>query len=364
MTDQDRLDQLFERLRDFSRRSLGYPANGKLDTEELHRFLRFPLNNIGDPFVSSTFQVNTRDLEVEVLRFFGELMHAPDDSIWGYVTNGGTEGNTYGLYLARELFPTGMVYMSEDSHYSVGKILRVLGMRHIMIRSDPGGRMDAEDLEETIRIHRDVPPIVLANIGTTMKEAVDDLPAIRAILKKLAVHRSYVHCDAALCGMTLPFIDGAPPFDFAAGADSLSISGHKMIGSPVPCGIVLAKRRNVDRIARSVEYVGALDTTLSGSRNGFSPLILWHAIRRHGRDGFKKIVGECLATAEYAVERLRAAGLSAWRHPHALTVVFPAPAAALAERWQLAVQEGTAHLIAMPHVTRALIDEFVKELRA
>ena len=44
-------------------------------------------------------------------------------------------------------------------------------MRHIMIRSQPNGEIDYDDLRETVRIRRDVPPIVFANIGTTMKES-------------------------------------------------------------------------------------------------------------------------------------------------------------------------------------------------
>ena len=43
-----------------------------------------------------------------------------------------------------------------------------------------------------------------------------------------------------------------PAFDFADGADSIAISGHKSFGSPMPCGVVVVKKSNRDRIARSV----------------------------------------------------------------------------------------------------------------
>ena len=67
-----------------------------------------------------------------------------------------------------------------------------------------------------------------------------------------------------------------------------------MIGSPIPCGVVIAKRANVDRIARSVDYIGTLDTTLSGSRNAITPLFLWYALRTVGRDGFERRIAHCL----------------------------------------------------------------------
>jgi len=230
-----------------------------------------PAKQCGDPFKDGTYGLHTHDFEREVIVWFAELLHAPADDIWGYVTNGGTEGNLYGLYLARELYPDGMVYASQDTHYSVAKNLRLLKMPHIMIKSREDGSIDLEDLRETIRIHRDLPPIIFANIGTTMKEGIDRVDSIRAILDDLAISRRYIHCDAALSGMTLPFIEEAPPFDFSQGIDSISISGHKFIGSPVPCGIVLADKNHVRRIARSIEYVGTLDTTIPGSRNGLSP---------------------------------------------------------------------------------------------
>ncbi|WP_218279902.1 pyridoxal-dependent decarboxylase [Verrucomicrobium spinosum] len=97
--------------------------------------------------------------------------------------------------------------------------------------------MDYSDLRETLRIHRDVPPIIFANIGTTMKGAVDNLHKIRAILDELAITNAYLHADAALSGMILPFVADPQPWDFAGGADSISISGHKFLGSPLPCGV-------------------------------------------------------------------------------------------------------------------------------
>ena len=362
--DQRRLDELYEYVQQQYRTFVGYPCRGGFDYSPLFHFLAYPINNVGDPFAPSSYRVHTRQIEREVLAWFAELTHIAPDEYWGYVTNGGTEGNIYGLFLARELFPSGMVYYAEDTHYSVSKNLRVLNMKHIMIKSQPDGQIDYEDLYETLRIHRDVPPIILANIGTTMTEAVDDVGRIRAMLKDLAIRESYIHCDAALCGMTLPFIDGAPVYDFRAGIDSISISGHKFIGSPIPCGVVLAKRHYVERIARSIEYVGTLDTTLTGSRNGITPIFLWYAIRKNGREGFRRQVAECLANAEYAVRRLREIGVEAWRNPFAITVVFPRPPASVLEKWQIAVQGDRAHIILMQHVTRAHIDELVEDMAA
>jgi histidine decarboxylase len=360
--DEGRLDDFYRAMEVESSRSLGYPSNAVFDYSDLYRFLHFPLNNIGDPFVESTFRVHSRSFERDVLRFFAKMYHAPEDDYWGYVTSGGTEGNMYGLYLARELLPEGIVYYSEETHYSVSKVLRVLALRNIMIKTLANGEIDYEDLRETVRIHRDVPPIILANIGTTMKGAVDNVDTIQGILRDFALPNFYIHCDAALSGMILPFVKDPEPYDFAAGIDSISVSGHKMIGSPMPCGVVLAKKKNVDRIARSVEYVGTLDTTISRSRNGLSPLFLWSAIRKLGPSGFREMVVGCLKMADYAIDRLREKDIDAWRNNNSVTVVFPRPATPVLEKWQIAVFRDIGHMITMPHVTRDLVDELVGDI--
>jgi histidine decarboxylase len=255
-----------------------------------------------------------------------------------------------------------MVYYSEDTHYSVNKILRCLHIRNIMIKSCPDGRIDLEDLRETIRIHRDVPPIIFANVGTTMKGAVDDIKGIQRILDDLVIRAHYIHVDAALSGMILPFVDDPEPWDFSTGVNSIAISGHKMIGSPLPCGVVLAEKRNVDRIARKVEYVGTLDTTLLGSRNGITPVFLWYALRTIGMEGFRQRVRRCLEVAEYAVGQLQHAGRNAWRHKNSITVVFERPSLSLIHKWQLAAHRDTAHIITMPHVAQQQIDQMVEDL--
>jgi len=362
LEDQRRLDELYamiEREADFF---IGYPCSANFDYSPLFRFLSHPVNNVGDPYVPSNFHLNTHAFELEVLEVFQELTHIPEEEAWGYVSCGGTEGNMYGIFLGRELYPDGLVYYSEDTHYSVNKILRCLHVRNIMIKSQPDGRMDLEDLRETINIHRDVPPIIFANVGTTMKGAIDDLEGIHKILDDLAIHQRYIHADAALSGMILPFVDDPPPWDFRAGLDSMSISGHKLMGSPIPCGVVLAKRAYVDRIARSIEYVGTMDTTILGSRNAITPLFLWYAFRTIGLEGYRQRVQYCFEVAEYLIERLRAIGRHAWRHANSVTVVMERPSDEVVSQWQLAVQGKIAHVITMPHVTREQMDRLVDDI--
>ncbi len=362
--DQRRLDELYARLEGLRRFYVGYPCNQDFDYTELARFLAFSTNNVGDPFGGSNIPLNTHEFEREVIAEFAELARAPKDGWWGYVTSGGTEGNMYGLYVARELFPDGICYFSEDTHYSVAKVLRLQHTRSIMLKSQPDGGMDYDDLRETLRIHRDVPPIIFANIGTTMKGACDNLATIRGILDEFAITNAYIHADAALSGMILPFVDEPQPWDFADGADSISISGHKLLGSPLPCGVVLARKTNVDRIARSIEYIGALDTTISGSRSAMAPLFLWYRLRTLGREGCRELVRRSLALADFAIAALAKQGIEAWRHRNSITVVFPRPPAAIMRKWTIAPRKGIGHIITLPHVREDIIEEFAADFAA
>lgn len=361
--DEQRLSALVEGMEAGTKTLVGYPCNTLFDYSALSPLLQFSLNNLGDPFATSNYRVNTQEFERELVTEFAQLMHAPEDDVWGYITNGGTEGNMFGLYMGRELFPNGMVYYSEDTHYSVVKILHVLNVRSIMIRSQHNGEMDYEDLEATLRIHRDVPPIIFANIGTTMKGAIDNIPTIKSILKKLAISKYYIHSDAALSGMILPFVKEPQPFDFREGVDSISVSGHKLIGSPIPCGFVLARKKHVNRIARAVEYVGAMDTTINGSRNGFTPMVLWYALRRMQKEGFTRFVAECERLSDYAIAAFKQIGVEAWRHKNSITVVFPRPHDEVLKRWQIAPYQDIAHIITLPHVNESVIDAIVNDVR-
>ena len=189
---QARLDSLLGKIEVLSKSFAGYPCNLNFDYSELFPFFKYCVNNVGDPFDDSNFRLNTHELEREVIAQFANLLHLDPEQAWGYVTSGGTEGNMYGLYMGRELLPDGVVYFSQDTHYSVVKLLRVLKARNIMLKSQDNGEVDYLDLYETIRINRDVPVIFMANIGTTMKGAVDDVSKVRDILDDLAV-TSYLH---------------------------------------------------------------------------------------------------------------------------------------------------------------------------
>ena len=137
---ETRLAELLEIIKDEEQRQVGYPTNQNFDYSPLIPFLNHSLNNVGDPFHRTNYRANTHEFEQEVIFHFAQLMGLDPEDAWGYVTSGGTEGNMYGLYLARELHPEGMLYFSEEAHYSILKIARILNMPTPRSKDGPTAR--------------------------------------------------------------------------------------------------------------------------------------------------------------------------------------------------------------------------------
>jgi histidine decarboxylase len=301
MTADERLDvpgetdilQAYDRsLQQKSSVHLGYPYNLMYDHSELYSFMKYSINNLGDPFVPSNYAVHSRQFECAVIDFFAKLWKMEPDSYWGYVTTSGTEGNLHGILLARENHPDGILYTSNETHYSIFKAARYYRMDCRSIPTLPMGEIDYDILAEELDKNREYPAIINVNIGTTVKGAVDNLDRILSILKMLDIPRErfHIHCDGALFALMMPFIDNAPEISFQKPIDSIAVSGHKMLGCPMPCGIALCRKEHVEKVEEHIAYLNSVDTTIMGSRNGQAALYMWYSLRKKGVSGIKRDV--------------------------------------------------------------------------
>lgn len=356
-----------ERLRRREWYDIGFPGAKDFDYSELSELLsRRLLNNYGDVYVEGAGGNHTKDVERAVVDWVADLFRSPRDDRWGTMTSCGSIANLSALRLARKAYGGDViVFYSAAAHHSVGKAIDILGLRSVRIRADAKGRMDLFDLTAQLTRHRDSAVVVVATAGTTMTEAVDDVRAIRSTLNVLAM-RGWVHVDAALAGIPLALLPpGARPgLDFVDGADSIMVSGHKFLGSPSPCAVLVARASDVARISRPVAYTATADTTVEGSRSGQTPLFLLESIRRHGIDGHRARAEAARALAARTVEMLAAIGWEAWRHEHAFTVVLRTPPPAVTAKWVLASEAGWSHVITMPGIGAEQMDEFVADVAA
>lgn len=353
---------LAQSLEDNLKTFLGYPCNTAYDYSEVLPYFKYNINNVGCPFTEGTYKVNTKHIEQEVLAFFANLWGINSKSIWGYVTSAGTEGNMQGLYVGREAltsFGECVFYTSKESHYSLFKIARILRLDQCVINTQPNGEMDYADFEQKLCANITKPALVNANLGTTMKGAIDDTAKIHSILQKYKKQKEkqdfYIHADGALMGFIIPFIQ--KDLIFKKYINSISISGHKFLGIKFPCGIFLMENKFLSLIKQDIEYIASSDCTISGSRNGHAPLFFKHIITKKGVKGFKEDIDGCIALADYLVQRIP----FGWKNPLSVTVVFPRPSDHLIHKWQLATQGNISHVVVMPHVTKEKLDAFIHD---
>ncbi|XP_054785039.1 serine decarboxylase-like [Prosopis cineraria] len=343
---------------------LGYPTNQDFDYDALVQLLRFFLNNMGDPFIGNSFSLNSNLFELCVLDWFAKLWEIEKNEYWGYVTNGGTEGNFHGILVGRELYPDGILYTSRDSHYSVFKAARLFRVKCVIVGTLISGEIDYNELKASILDNKDKPAIINLNLGTTIKGGIDDVDHVLQVLEECGFtqDRFYIHCDAALFGLMLPFLNGAPRITFKKPIGSVTTSGHKFLGCPVPCSVIITRLKYVDLVSKEVEYISSRDTTISGSRGGLASIFLWYALNKKGINGLRKEVEECNNKAIYFQNCLRGHGIGAMLNKFSNTVVFERPLDdAFSHKWSLSNEGNVSHVIVMRHVTVKMLDSFVSD---
>jgi histidine decarboxylase len=486
---------------------MGFQANqDQRYSDRLAWLLDMHTNNIGDPYQTGAFTLNTKFCERAIIDYFAALWncdwpHNDDDPIkrdperaWGYVlTMGFTEGNIYGLYNARDYLKgrqlledpdtsakidarlaagkeapikkhvyaeplprddsrnayTPIVFYSEDVHYSVVKAVRLLELRtfyqegmarypgqspigggqwpeevpsHDFDKDNPlSGSIKIDDLEKLVRffVERGYPVLIVANMGTTWKGAYDDVEAIDRMLVELGkefpwlwqrqVHYDgghtdmrrgfWLHVDGALGAAYLPFIEMAhnrglidrkgPSFDFRNPAVmSIGCSMHKWIGGPWPSGVFMTRKGYQLLPPDEPGFLGALDTTLGGSRSGFSPVILWDYFSRMSYQANMQKALDTEDVAAYLEQELR--DLEARLHARfpddpidlwiarsrlALTVRFRQTSDTINYQWTLDTDtlwvpidtehkqlRSYSHVFVMHSVSKERVDAFIAEL--
>lgn len=364
---QDTFQATAQKMQAAHETHLGYPYNLSFSPGVPENLWGYLINNLGDPYAGSHYGAEVCDLERAAIRWLMDLWgcHYPH-AYWGAIGASGTEGNLWGIYLGREALPDAVVLHSADAHYSIPKAARIQRVTAVEVNSNVKGEIDLAHLAEVIADLRGRPVILALTCGTTMKGAHDDIAGAIAVLDAAGYgpEQRYIHVDGALNAMVVPFLPAArhaiqPSFDHPI--DSISTSGHKMIGTPMPCGAIVCRKVHSDRIARAVAYLRSNDTTLMGSRSGHAVLAIWARLMGHGYGGFAHDAWHCTLRAQGLAARLRTAGVAVLCNPHGMTVVFPEPELDMVKTYQLACYKGQAHAIVMPNVTDALIDRFTGE---
>lgn len=355
---------------------MGYPCNGVFKLEKFFKWWeqsvisKSPLNDVGNPNSDPSYTLNARPYETTVLQFFADLFSL--ENYWGYITSGGTQGNEQGLYMGRQAltkFGKPILYFSEEAHYSIASLGKILDLECRIIHSKIDGEMDYEDLSKKLDAER--PALFSLSIGTTFKGGIDRIEIIDNIVKNKGVKNVFYHADAALFGGYLPFFDDPtkPNLNFEKFPyDSIAVSGHKFFGSPTPLGIFLIRNKYIQALVPDyIEYIHTQNITIPCSRSALSTLIFWWTITTTPQEEFAKQAKTIIENAQYLYQQLQKRQYPSWLNAYSNTVYFKAPSSLLCKHWTLSLFTcpklgPLAHAIIMQHVDKKMIDEFLQEL--
>jgi len=254
------------------------------------------------------------------------------------------------------------------------------------------------------------PVLICFNYGTTFKGAYDAVEEavkkIVPILKKYGLYKREIeyangkkekrngfwfHVDGVLGATYMPYIEKAlekglvkkpykdykfPVFDFRLKEiHSISMSGHKWIGSPWPMGIYMSRHKYQLKPIDDPMYIGSPDTTFAGSRNALSLLLFWEHLSNKSFNDYIKDVLYCENLAQYTYEKLKLFDKNnlVWiqRSAFSLTIRMKIPNKKIVFKYTLSTEElyvngekrVYAHIYIMKHVTKKLIDSYINDLK-
>lgn len=376
--------------------AMGYPINQDTSLEEFYKWYVekelycVSMNNVGNPCKGkkgSNYSMNTHEFEQEVVDYFANLYGFEKENRWGFVTTSGTDGNNHGIYAGRKYLQfkspesTPIIYYSKEVHHSVKNLADVQNMKRCQIQAEPMGKMDIDDFGQ--QLDRSHPALIVLAIGTTFTGAIDDLKAVRKILKEKHKEHAYIHLDAALFGGFLPYLDGDASQwvnrqinEF----DSIAVSGHKFFGFDEPMGIYISTKAAFENLnPNPIEYLDDSVPTITCSRSALASLKFWWKIKCTPPERFKEQANAILDNAQYLLDCMKNAGIKAWKNPYSNIVFFERPSKNLQKKKDiqkkydlapgkikgLGLEESldVAHLVIMPHVDRELIDSFVQDMQ-
>lgn len=322
---------------------------------------KFIESNLGNP----DLYAGTKQLENDVIRYLGKLLHS--EAISGHLTNGGTESNITALWIAKKLSGKHEVLFPKNSHFSIIKAIDLLELKPVEVELDENFCMSVDDIKR--KLTADTAAVVCMG-GATELGTIDPIESI----SQLCEGNIFLHVDAAFGGFVIPFLKELgyelPKFDFELdGVSSITIDPHKMGLSTIPAGALLYRGKELlERITVDAPYLISMrHSTLSGTRNSAAVAATYAVIRHLGREGFRRIVTQCMENTKYCASRVRELGLELVIEPimNILAIKLSNPDKVVQELASQSwfVSKGQfpkcLRIVVMPHVTRAVIDEFI-----
>lgn len=230
----------------------------------------------------------------------------------GILQSGGSMANITGIITARHLRGDGVVYLSDQTHSSIGRGLRAIGQPEHLIRVIPtgtGGRLGADAATAAVAGDRAAglrPTVIIATAGSTNTGAVDDISGLATLCR---AHGMWLHVDGAYGGAAALSPLGRAAMPGLENADSFVTDPHKWMFQPydVACLFVREPGALEHTFAMHPEYLADLEGAEPDLHNRSLELTrrsralkLWLTMRAYGLPTLGRAVERGIALAEYA----------------------------------------------------------------
>lgn len=262
-------------------------------------------------------------IEQELIHWFCGQAGYPKEA-GGLFVSGGSMANMTALCAARDKILTeneqhlGVAYVSDQTHSSVAKGLRIIGISNSRIRkipTDANFRMDIKQLEYAIQSDIAdglIPFAVIASVGTTNTGSIDPLEKIALLCQQ---YKLWMHVDGAFGASVLLSKKYKHLLKGIENSDSISWDAHKWLFQTYGCGMVLVKDRTnlVNSYHTNPEYLKDLET-VDDSINAYDigmeltrparGLKLWLTLQVIGSDRLGEAIEHGFVLAEWAEDEL------------------------------------------------------------
>jgi len=330
-------------------------------------YLKFLETNLGDPELFP----GTKKIKSKLIKFIQDLLNAPATST-GQIVSGGTEGNITAIWIAKQISKKKEIILPESAHFSFKKIASIMDMKLIYIPLTTKYNMDVTKIKTLINKNT---AAVIGIAGSTELGTIDPIPELSDICLDEHV---FLHVDAAFGGYIIPFLHKlhypVPEFDFKLhGVSTISLDAHKMGYSAIPLGmLILREKKWLDEISVESPYISSKKQAgIFGTRSG-GPVAAAYAVSRYlGKDGYTKLVENCMEITKYTEQKITDIGLKLVTKPTMnvlgvkLRKLYQVVNRLSEKGWKVNKinRYSCIRIVIMPQITKNIIDEFIPVLR-
>jgi sphinganine-1-phosphate aldolase len=301
----------------------------------------------------------------------------------GSVTTGGTESIFMALKAARDWGRAEKPEVSRPeiiipvtAHPAWNKAAHYLSLKVVTVPVDKNFRADVAAMEASINANT----IAIGGTAVTYPHGMmDPIPGLGELALK---HRVWLHVDACLGGLILPFLKKGgydiPPYGFdVPGVSSVSADIHKYAYTPKGISVVMYRTMSLRQYQffAYTDWPGGVYATpaLSGGRSGGLIAAAWAVFHYLGEKGFVRLAGKAKQAADNLI-----AGIEGMPELHILgepeaTVfaigsnvlnIFELGARMNDRGWHIETQHlpPSLHMTVSP-VHAATVDEFLSDMK-